>query len=187
MKILDKEAVLWATIEEGGNNPISAFSATAIAKRCGISERDLYETFKTQTSLLNAADLYLSNQLFDFAKEALEANETFDNFFNDLMLFQVRHPTWNGFWLNYSSAFPRFSPQKEENPAIIPLSLLQRLQKFFPASSYANLEEAFRFMVRESICFARYVIYSEVPGNTRRLLAESRLVYGGVNAFQKKS
>jgi AcrR family transcriptional regulator len=179
------QKIILATIEEGGNNPTNRFSTIKVAANCGISEFVIYDHFKSKIALLNAADLYLSKLLFSYAEEAVKINANFNDFFSDLMLFQVRHPSWNGFWLNYSSIFPRFSLEKEENPASVPLSLLQALQKFFPNASYPDLDEAFRFIIRETICFARYVIYSEVPGNTHRIEAEGRIVYGGLNAFKK--
>jgi AcrR family transcriptional regulator len=179
-----EEKIILATIEERGNNPVNRFSTVKIAQTCGISEFVIYDHFKTKVALLNATDLYLSHLLFSYAEEAIKMNDNFSDFFSDLMMFQVRHPSWNGFWLNYSSAFPRFSSEKEENPASIPLSLLQAFQKYFPKAHYPDLEEAFRFIVRETVCFARYVIYSEVPGNAHRLEAESKIVYGGLSAFK---
>ena len=179
------EKIILATIEEGGNNPTNRFSTLKVAANCGVSEFLIYDHFKSKIALLNAADLYLSKLLFAYSEEAVKINDSFSDFFSDLMLFQVRHPSWNGFWLNYSSIFPRFSLEREENPASVPLSLLQALRKYFPDASFPDLDEAFRFIIRETICFARYVIYSEVPGNAHRIEVESRIVYGGLNAFKK--
>jgi hypothetical protein len=179
-----EKAILTATIEEGGNAFPSAFETAKVARRSGVSEYVLYDRYKSKAALLNAADLYLSGFLFDYALKAAEADESFSAFFADLMLFQVRHPSWNGFWLNYSSIFPRVSLAQEETEALVPIPLLKALSKYFPETDYASLEKAFRFLSRESICFARYVIYSEVPGNEHRLLAESQIVYGGLEAFK---
>jgi AcrR family transcriptional regulator len=178
------EKIILATIEEGSNNPTNRFSTVKIAQNCGVSEFVIYDHFKTKIALLNATDLYLSNLLFAYAEEACKANDDFFGFFNDLMMFQVCHPSWNGFWLNYSSVFPRFALEKEESPAQVPVSLLREFEKYFLGSNYQDLDEAFRFIVRETICFARYVIYSEVPGNAHRIEAESKIVYGGLNAFK---
>jgi AcrR family transcriptional regulator len=177
-------AILLATIEEGGSAFPSAFQTAKVAKRSGVSEYALYDRYKSKAALLNAADLYLSAFLFDYALKAAQADQDFNAFFTDLMLFQVRHPSWNGFWLNYSSIFPRVSLAKEETEAVVPLPLLKALGKYFPDADYGALEKAFRFLSRESISFARYVIYSEVPGNEHRLLAESQIVYGGLAAFK---
>jgi hypothetical protein len=178
-----EEKIILALIEEGGNAPAHCFSLSEVARKSGVKEKAIRERYQSESLLLNAGDAYLSARLFTYAEEAAKSNATFASFFSDLMVFQIRHPSWNGFWLNYSSAFPRFPNEKEENPVSIPLGLLQALQKFFPAKSYQGLEGAFRFIIRETICFARYVIYSEVPGNVHRLEAESRLVYGGLSAF----
>jgi hypothetical protein len=179
-----EKAILFATIEEGGNAFPNAFQTAKVAKRSGVSEYVLYERYMSKAKLLYAADLYLSSFLFDYALQAAEADTSFSAFFADLMLFQVRHPSWNGFWLNYSSIFPRVSLAQEEKEAIVPTPLLKALSKFFPKTAETNLAKAFRFLCRESICFARYVIYSEVPGNEHRLLAESQIVYGGLEAFK---
>lgn len=183
MNAAQKEKVILALIEESGNAPAHCFSLERVAERSSSKEKDIQATFQSEALLLNAGDAYLSSLLFAYAEEAAKENNDFSAFFSDLMLYQIRHPSWNGFWLNYSSTFPRFPNEKEENPVSIPVSLLQAIQKYFPTLPYRGLEEAFRFIIRETICFARYVIYSEVPGNLHRLEAESRLVYGGLSAF----
>lgn len=186
MDLALQEKIILATIEEGGKEFPSAFSSDKIAENCQIPPLELYASFQTKTALLSAADDYLGQKLFAYANAALEVDETFEAFFSDLMTFQLRHPSWNGFWLNYSSIFPRFSSESEESPLEIPPALLQKLSRYLPKGSELSLDEAFRFLVRETVCFSRYVIYSEVPGNAHRLSVEAKLVYGGLSLFQKE-
>lgn len=179
------EQILLAAIAEGGSNPTNRFSMVKIAHDCGVSEFLVYDHFGSKELLLEAADSYLSKILVDFALEQAANCSDFEEFFGKIMNFQLVHPNWNGFLLNYSLIFPRFSPVRSgKGQSLINEQGSQALAKFFPSASPENRNECFRFVIRETISFARYVIYSEVAETPHRLHIEAQTVAGGLNAFK---
>jgi AcrR family transcriptional regulator len=103
------EKILIATLDEGGSNATNRFSTVRIAKACDISEFTIYDHFTSKSHLLAEADVYLGKQLDVFARKASAEAKDFLDFFSKMMDYQLAHPTWNGFFLNYSAIFPRYA------------------------------------------------------------------------------
>jgi len=103
-----EEAVLLATIDEGGNNPVQKFSTIHIAAACGVSEFLIYEHFVSRQKLLVEADDYVAQHFRAQVLALTEKHLPYPELFSALLDYQLAHPSWNGFSLNYGHFFPRY-------------------------------------------------------------------------------
>jgi AcrR family transcriptional regulator len=182
------EKILIATLDEGGSNATNRFSTVRIAKACDISEFTIYDHFTSKNHLLAEADVYLGKQLDSFARQASAEATDFLDYFSKMMDFQLAHPTWNGFFLNYSRIFPRFGLAPDEDDAEIWTHLTETgrmtMSKFITPKSQDEVRDLFLFFFREVVCYSRYVIAKDVADTPRRRELEAKVVFGGLNSFR---
>jgi AcrR family transcriptional regulator len=182
------QKILLATLDEGGSNPPNRFSTVHIAAACGISEFTVYDHFHTKSHLLTEADVYLGRLLDSYTREASKESSTFAEFFSKMMDFQLAHPTWNGFFLNYSIVFPHFGSEEDQGVADLKKHMTDTakevMPKFVTPKITEDIREIFLFFLREVICYSRYIIGGDAVDSPKGRELESRVVFGGLNAFR---
>jgi AcrR family transcriptional regulator len=182
------EKILIATLDEGGSNATNRFSTVRIAKACDISEFTIYDHFTSKNHLLVEADVYLGKQLEAFAQKASNEAKDFQDFFSKMMDFQLAHPSWNGFFLNYSAIFPRYGATPDQADEEIRNHITETgkatMFKFITPANEEETRDLFLFFFREVVCYSRYVIAHDVVDTPRRRELEAQVVFGGLNSFR---
>jgi AcrR family transcriptional regulator len=180
------ERVLLATLDEGGSTALGSFSIIHIAQASGVSEFVILDHFKTREKLLLEAGNFLGEHLSDEMKKVVAENLTPEEAFSALVDFQLAHPTWNGFLLNYSYAVPQFNPDKDQeaifNERLIDGAL--RLRKFFPGSAALpsqHLFRLYRYFVRNLIAFCQTLITGENEDSPALRASEASFLFQGLS------
>lgn len=182
------EKILIATLDEGGNNATNRFSTVRIAQACDISEFTIYDHFKSKNHLLAEADVYLGKKLDAYARRASAEAIDFLDFFSKMMDFQLAHPSWNGFFLNYSAIFPRYGNTADQDDQEIRNHITETgkatMFKFVTPADEDEARDLFLFFFQEVVCYSRYVIAKDVADTPRRRELEAKVVFGGLNSFR---
>jgi Transcriptional regulator len=183
-----EEAVLLATIDEGGNNPVQKFSTIHIAAACGVSEFLIYEHFVSRQKLLVEADDYVAQHFRAQVLALTEKHLPYPELFSALLDYQLAHPSWNGFSLNYGHFFPRYGLDKAEEEHFHEL-VLETGRRLFQAYQF-NLDDfgayqVFCFFLRELFSFAQLLISKEIIDTPATRLNQANLVLLGMGQFWK--
>jgi AcrR family transcriptional regulator len=187
MSPLDEKIIL-ATLDEGGSTFVGNFSTIHIAERTGISEFVILDHFKTRENLLEEAERYLGEHFQAEMIQVIHETPSIDQAFSQLIDYQLAHPTWNGFALNYSYAIPQFNPDKEAAEAFNERVMDEALEltKFFPgydALSSQSVFHLYRYFLRELAAFCQTIISGENRDSPALRSSEASFLFQGLSAF----
>jgi AcrR family transcriptional regulator len=139
-----EEAILLATIDEGGKESVSRFSLSQVAAASGVSEFLIFKHFQDKNHLLLEAGEYLFEHFEESVKILEKKCHSFPELFSALIDDQIAHPSWNGFILHYSPLFSQLVREPKQ-------------QKYFQerlAGFGAGLCHDFNFSADPEFCFS---------------------------------
>lgn len=187
MSPLDEKIIL-ATLDEGGSTFVGDFSTIHIAEASGISEFVIHDHFKTRAILLEETGRYLGAHFQQEMIRAITETSSPEEAFSQLVDYQLAHPTWNGFSLNYSHAIPQLNGDKEAedsfNERLMDGAL--DLVKFFPGCDVLSsqcLFHLYRYFFRELIAFSQTIICGENRDSPDLRATETSFLLQGLSAF----
>lgn len=177
-----EDKVLLAAIDEGGRHMPPTFSTIRIAERCHVSEFLIYDHFKTKAFLLQSAHIFLLDKMSKEANAAADKSPTFISFFSELVHYEMAHPSWNGFLLNYGLCFPQSEIAKEDrqaSEAFYENNIKVLIPRYWPEEEPKIDRYRFRYFFREVYCFAQLLIIQEIEDTPEVIEKEAKLlVYG---------
>jgi Transcriptional regulator len=185
-----EEAVLLATLDEGGNTTIQKFSTIHIAAACGVSEFLIYEHFTSKEHLLDEANRYVAHHFRDELLRLSREQLPFPELFSKLLDYQLKHPSWNGFSLSYGHFFPHYGAKKAEEKRFqehILESATLFLKSYDIVLEPSPTFEVYCFLLRELFSFAQLLISKEIPDTPKIRQNQANLILSGMQAFWKIS
>jgi AcrR family transcriptional regulator len=182
-----EDKVILAAVDEGGKHMPPTFSTIRIAERCKVSEFLIYDHFKTKANLLGAAHIFLLGKLAEAAKKAAENSSDFESFFSALVSFEVAHPCWNGFLLNYGLCFPQgeiLLENQKASEAFYETNKPLLIPRYCPEGNPEEDRFRFRYFFREVYGFSQMIILKEIDDTPELRSKEAKLLFNGLSELK---
>jgi AcrR family transcriptional regulator len=178
-----EEAIVLATLEEGGRKPLQDFSLSHVAQTCGFSEFVIFDHFKSKENLLASSDHFVFEQLQKQIVSLKKTSSDFFAFFNGLIDFQLAHPAWNGFLLNYGY-LPKDRSFKTID-IVFPRDGVFSILKDLMENEDLNLGEdeifiLYTFFLQELLSFAQLILNLDIPDTPENRAREAQLITWGL-------
>ena len=179
-----EDKVLLAAIEEGGRHMPPTFSTIRIAEKCKVSEFLIYDHFKNKANLLQAAHIFLLGKLAEEAEAASKKDSDFESFFSDLVSYELAHPAWNGYFLNYGLCYPQgeiLSESQKSSEAFYDNHKGVLLPRYCPLEEPIIDRLRFRFFFREVYAFSQLLITQQIDDTPEVRAKEAQLLFTGLS------